>query len=299
MNKKYTIAFFALLLIGVVIAITLFVKSGSVNIAVLNPKGLIALKESDLFVTATLLMLIIVVPVLVLTFAIIWKYRAGNTEAKYTPDWDNSITAECLWWGLPCLIILALSIITWTSTHELDPYKPLDVPTKPITIQVVALQWKWLFIYPEEKIVTVNFVQFPKETPINFQITADAPMNSFWIPQLGGQIYAMPGMKTKLHLIANEVGSFNGLSANLSGEGFAGMTFIAKASTRKDFETWVDTIKRSAIPLNLDGYNKLVEPSRANPEISYRLQEENLYDRIVMKYMMPEDGCKDAKCLED
>jgi cytochrome o ubiquinol oxidase subunit 2 len=152
---------------------------------------------------------------------------------------------------------------------------------------VVALQWKWLFLYPEEKIATVNFVQFPKQTPIHFEITADAPMNSFWIPRLGGQIYAMPKMKTELYLMADEDGDFRGSSANLSGEGFSGMTFIARAASNEDYEKWVESAKQSSNQLSLEEYRKLAAPSKDNLVGIYQLKEENLFEQIIMKYMSP------------
>lgn len=285
MKKIYKFTLTALLsLLAIVIALFLY----DADIAVLNPKGLIALKEKRLIVTSTLLMLIVVIPVFILMFFFMWKYKASNTKAKYSPDWGDSWLAEAIWWGVPFIIIFILSVMTWESSHELDPFKPLDMKEKPVRIQVVALQWKWLFIYPEEGIATVNFVQFPERTPINFEITADAPMNSFWIPQLGSQIYAMPGMKTKLHLIADEVGSYRGSSANLSGKGFAGMQFIAKSSSAADFAQWVESVKHASPPLNREEYDKLALPSENNPETSYLLQDENLYDQIVMKFMMPQ-----------
>lgn len=253
-----------------------------INIAVLNPQGMIALKERNLLITATLLMLIIVIPVFILTFFIAWKYRASNTKATYSPELDHNALIESIWWALPCLIILVLAIMAWKSSHELDPFRPLANEKKPITIQVVALQWKWLFIYPEEKIATVNFFQFPEHTPINFELTADAPMNSFWIPELGGQVFAMPKMRTKLHLIANALGSFRGSSANLSGTGFSGMHFIAKASSEADFHAWIESVKQSSDVLE---YDKLASPSVDNPAAFYLLKDEDLFNQIVMKYM--------------
>ncbi|NDD59526.1 MAG: cytochrome ubiquinol oxidase subunit II, partial [Chlamydiae bacterium] len=176
---------------------------------------------------------------------------------------------------------------TWKSTHDLNPYKPIATSQKPLKIQVVALQWKWLFIYPEQGIATLNFVQFPEKTPVSFEITADAPMNSFWIPQLGGQIYAMPAMVSQLNLIADEQGSFRGVSANLSGDGFAGMTFVAKASSETEFHQWVNSVRRSGNFLNLKEYNRLVKPSAYCPEAFYLLKEDNLFDHILMKYKAP------------
>lgn len=256
------------------------------DIAVLNPKGLIALKERNLLVLALLLMMIVVIPVFILTIYISWKYKEGHS-GKYDPDWDYHRVVEWIWWGVPCLIVAALGWITWVSSHELDPYKPLDHEEKPITIQVIALQWKWLFLYPEQNIATVNFVQFPENTPISFEITADAPMNSFWIPQLGSQIYAMPGMKTKVHLIADAAGEFRGSSANLSGEGFASMVFTAKATSKADFDQWVQTVQQSSNGLSLQEYNELAEPKGNAPVAFYSLKEPDLYNQVVMKYMMP------------
>lgn len=282
-KHKFTFAF----LLFIALLLSAFLYHFGMNSAVLNPKGIIALEERNLMITAILLMLIVVIPVLLLTFFICLRYRATNKLATYRPDWDHSMLAEIIWWGFPCVIILILSVITWKSSHALDPFKPLTSAVKPITIQAVALDWKWLFIYPEQNIATVNYIQFPVNTPINFEITADAPMNSFWIPQLGGQIYAMPGMKTKLHLIADEVGSYRGSSANLSGEGFAGMYFMAKAVTQADFEAWLQSVKQAAAPLGLAEYRQLAAPSEYNPEASYLLKAADLYDQIVMKYMMP------------
>jgi cytochrome o ubiquinol oxidase subunit 2 len=291
MNKKYKIAAsvaIAILLVGMAVLATIFFSSHSV--AVLNPKGIIAEKQRNLMIIATLLMLIVVVPVFILTFSIAWRYRAGNQKAKYSPDWDRSRTIETIWWVVPLVIILVLAGFTWTSSHELDPYKPLASSAKPIKIQVIALQWKWLFIYPEQHIASVNFMQIPKQTPIDFEITSDAPMNSFWIPQLGGQVYAMTGMSTKLHLMANEVGDYQGSSANISGKGFAGMKFTARASTKAEFDQWVANTKRSSSRLNLNEYKNLMRPSENNPPSVYYLPASNLglYDTVVMKYMMPD-----------
>lgn len=283
MKIKHKFAFFFLsLLVLLLTALIFYYGAGS---AVLNPKGLIAEKELRLIITATLLMLVIVIPVFLLTFFICLKYRAGNKKADYNPDWDHNLFAEFVWWGFPCVIILVLSIITWNSSIDLDPFRPLRSHVKPIRIQVVALQWKWLFIYPEQKIATVNYIQFPEKTPINFEITADAPMNSFWLPQLSGQIYAMPGMDTRLHIVANEPGTFRGSSANLSGTGFAGMTFTAKATTQAEFEQWVKETQKAEGTLGIDEYKQLAEPSESNPPTFFTLKDDGLYHQILMKYM--------------
>lgn len=285
MGKVVRWALAILLFLGAVVVIALFLEGK--DIAVLAPKGMIGLKQKKLLLISTWLMLIVVVPVLIMTLVISWRYREGNPKAKYRPDWENNHLAEVIWWGFPLVIVTILSIVDWKSCHALDPYKPIASNVKPVKVQVVALQWKWLFIYPEERIAAVNFVQFPVQTPVDFEITSDAPMNSFWIPELGGQIYAMAGMKTKLHLIADEVGEFRGSSANLSGIGFSGMRFIARSSSQQEFDAWVQQVKESASVLTQEGYNQLVEPSENNPVAFYRVDDETLYEQIIMKYMEP------------
>ena len=285
MGRKYRIA-------GIVLAAFVFVAllaflASRADIPVLHPKGIIASKEYWLMAFTALLAVIIVVPVFVMLFVIAWKYRADNPRAQYKPDWDNSKLYEGLWWGIPCVIIGVLAVVTWFATHDLDPYKKLDSAVKPVRVQVVSLQWKWLFIYPEQRVASVNFLQIPVGTPVNFEATSDAPMNSFWIPSLGGQIYAMSGMTTKLHLMANERGDYRGSSANISGEGFAGMTFTARASSQADFEAWIASAGRSSRELDTHSYATLAEPSKDNPPAVYTLKQPDLYDTIVMKYMAP------------
>ena len=286
MNKKYKTGFIILVYVLVLVAVALFIDTNKID--VLDPQGLIAIKEKALLIQASWLMLIVVAPVFILTFVVAYKYRADNKKAEYRPDWDYNFALEAIWWGVPCIIIVILSVITWTSTHDLDPFKPLDSKVKPLRVQVVALQWKWLFIYPELNIASVNYLQIPVNTPINFEVSADAPMNSFWIPQLGGQIYAMPGMSANLHLIAHNEGDYRGVSANLSGKGFAGMKFMTKATSQGAFDTWVTEVAKSPLQLNTKTFNELSEPSENNPVASFVLQEKELYDQIVMKYMMPQ-----------
>lgn len=289
MNKKLVAA-----LLGVLLAVALCVAAGfylqDKNIAVLNPAGEVASKERDLITTATILSLIICLPVFVLTFFIVWRYREGNHKSTYQPEWDHSRLLESIWWGVPCIIILILGVITWRSSHELDPFKPLTSSNQPITIQVVALEWRWLFIYPDQDIATVNYVQFPEDTPINFRITADAPMNSFWIPQLGGQIYAMAGMETKLHLMADKPGVYDGLSANLSGDGFASMRFKAEATSRASFDDWVADTKKLPRTLTKLGYIELAKPNTDGGRILYSSREKDLYDTVIKQFTTPLPG---------
>lgn len=285
MKKTFITILITLLVLGAGALLALYISSH--NIAMLEPKGLISDQERDLIVTCSLLMLIVVIPVLVLTFVFAWKYREGNEKSKHTPDWEHNYIAEMCWWGVPFVIIAILAVITWKTSHELNPFKPIVTDKKPIEIQAVALNWKWLFIYPEQGIATVNLVQFPEKTPINFEITADAPMNSFWIPQLGGQIYAMPAMRSKLYLLANEQGSYSGRSSNISGKGFAGMIFTANSISEQEFDKWVDSIKGSSKNLTMDSYSELVRPSEYVPVSYYVLSERDLFNKIIMKYMTP------------
>ena len=284
MKKIFKLIISLLILIGIIAVSVIYIRTNSID--VLEPKGIIALKEKDIIVTSSLLMLIIVIPTLILTCVFAWRYREDR-NAKHTPDWEHNSIAEYCWWGVPTVIIFILAVITYRTSHELNPFKPLESDKKPIHIQAVALQWKWLFIYPEEGIATMNYIKFPVDTPVNFEITADAPMNSFWIPQLGGQIYAMPAMRSKLSLIANEKGTFRGLSANFSGTGFAGMKFQAMSVDDVDYGSWLAQAKSSSMILGQEQYDQMVAPSENNPTETYVLKDTQLFNNILMKYMEP------------
>lgn len=273
--------------IGISLVGYLFSYIGSHNMGVLNPKGLIAEAEKNLLITAVSLMMIVIIPVFVMLFSFAWRYRASNTKAKYAPDWHNNLPLEIVWWLVPVTIIAILGTITWKTTHDLDPFKPLDLDVKPVTVQVVALDWKWLFIYPDEHIATVNYLVIPKDTPINFIITADAPMNAFWIPQLGTQIYAMPGMSAKLHLVANEEGIYKGVSSNFSGDGFSGMKFDTKVISGEEYADWVNTARTISSPLTKETYTALAKQSKNVPVHLFSSVEDGLYDSIIMKFMAP------------
>ncbi len=285
MNRKYKLLAYLMVLFGVFLIVGL-VAYGS-NMAVLNPKGVIAHHERNLLFFGVALSALIVIPVFVMTFVIAWKYRADNHKARYQPNWDRSKKAEATWWLIPLALITILSVITWKSSHDLDPFKPIASSAKPLEVQVVALQWRWLFIYPEQGFATVNDLTLPVNTPINFKITSDAPMNSFWIPQLGGQIYAMPGMSTKLHLLASEVGDYNGSSANISGEGFADMRFVTHVVPQNQFDTWAQDVQAQPKQLTEHVYNDLSAATEDTARYYYAAVDVGLYDDIVMKYMMP------------
>lgn len=283
MNKKFKIALAIILPLLFITVLFLLVRGHTIDL--FSPQGQIAEKQRNLLIFASALSLLVVVPVYVLAFGIAWKYREGNKKAKYAPNWGHSKKLEITWWTLPTLLIIVLSVVTWNSSHDLDPFKPLASNKKPLTVQVVALEWKWLFIYPEQNIATVNTLTIPEKTPVNFQITADAPMNSFWIPQLGGQIYAMSGMSTKLHLEADQTGIYRGSSANLSGDGFAGMNFETHSVSNKDFDAWVSAVQDSNNFLSLATYNQLAEQSKNNPPANYSGVQTRLYDTILGRYM--------------
>jgi cytochrome o ubiquinol oxidase subunit 2 len=269
------------------------------NMSVLDPKGQIAADEKSLIITATLLMLVVVIPVIFLTLWFAWKYRETNTAATYMPNWSYSHRIEAVVWAVPCAIVLVLGVITWKSTHALDPYKPLESSVKPITIQVVSLDWKWLFIYPDQHIATINEIEFPAHTPVNFRITSDSVMNVFFIPQLGSQIYAMAGMQTQVNLIADTPGVYDGLSTNFSGAGFPDMKFKAHATSQADFDAWVAKVKTSGNKLGLDNYNELAKPSEKDPVKYFSNVEPVLYAAVLDKYMDKSSGLKlaDKVCL--
>ncbi|OPA90955.1 ubiquinol oxidase subunit II [Pseudomonas fluorescens] len=254
------------------------------NLVVFNPKGQIATDERDLIILATGLMLLVVVPVIVLTFVFAYRYRATNKTARYSPRWASSHTIEAVVWGVPLLIIIALGWVTWVTTHALDPYRPLDSDTPPINVQVVATDWKWLFIYPDLGIASVNELALPVHTPVSFTITSDAAMTSFFIPALGGQIYAMAGMQTKLHLIADETGVFRGIAANYNGPGFSDMHFATLSLRPADFQAWVEKVKGAARPLDQNSYAQLARPSTRHPVTYYSAVQERLFLDIVDKY---------------
>lgn len=261
------------------------------NTVLMNPSGDIANQQGRLIVVSTVLMLIIIIPVIALTIFFAWRYRQSNKEATYSPDWDHSTQLELAIWAAPLLIIIALGAITWISTHTLDPYRPLtrldakrqiSPETKPLVVEVVALDWKWLFIYPEQGIATVNELAAPVDVPISFKITASSVMNSFFIPALAGQIYAMPGMETKLHAVINKPGEFEGFSANYSGAGFSGMRFKFHGLSKGDFDQWVEKAKASKEgELTREGYMKLEVPSEREPVRHYATVDADLYNAIL------------------
>jgi len=270
------------------------------NMVVMSPSGDIAAQQRDLIVISTILMLIIIVPVIFLTFFFAWRYRESNRSAHYDPEWHHSTALEVVIWTAPLLIIIALGAITWVNTHKLDPYRSLDridsarpvaTGTKPLTIEVVALDWKWLFFYPDYGIATVNELAAPVDMPIEFKITASSVMNSFYIPALAGMIYAMPGMQTRLNAVINRPGEYEGISSNFSGEGFSHMRFAFHGVDAEGFESWINRVKQNGAPLNRDTYLKLEKPSSREPVRYFGAVEAGLFEAVLNMCVRPGQMC--------
>ena len=282
---------------------------GGCNMVLMNPSGDVALQQRDLILISTGLMLLIIVPVIALTLLFAWRYRKANTEAEYKPDWDHSTQLELVIWAAPLLIIIALGALTWISTHTLDPYRPLsrldssrDIPagTQPLIIEVVALDWKWLFVYPEQGIATVNEIAAPIDRPIQFKITSSSVMNSFFVPALAGQIYAMPGMQTELNAVINKPGEFEGFSANYSGAGFSGMRFKFHGLSTGDFDKWVQTAKTgTGGQLTRETYLQLERPSERDSVRYFGSVAPGLFDAVVNRCVEANKMCmKDMMAID-
>lgn len=272
-----------------VVGLTSTLMLGGCNLVLFDPKGPIGQSEKELIMMTVGAMLCVVIPVIIATLIIARRYRASNTSATYSPKWDFSLPIEICMWGIPMCLIAFLAYKTFVSSHELDPYKPIAAPAdnpqvKPIDVQVVALNWKWLFIYPEYGIATVNQLVVPVNTPVSFRLTSDATMNSFWIPQLGSQVYVMAGMQTQLHLLASTEGDYFGESNNYSGAGYSDMKFRTLVKDEKGFQDWIEKVRASSQDLNNETYAKLHEDSIKNPVEYYAHVEPVLFDTIIAKY---------------
>ncbi len=258
----------------------------------LNPQGYIADMQSRILWAALLIGFTIAFFLIGTTFFVVFRYREENTQATYEPDWSPKRRMLILWWAAPLTAIVIIAGFVWGTAHALDQYKPIPSTVPAIPVQVVALQWKWLFIYPQQHIASVNFLEVPNNTPLVLTLTSDAPMNSFWIPELGGQIYEMPGMVTHLNLEANNVGDFPGRAAQISGAGFASMEFVARSATQANFNAWVQTVRQSQNNLDFSTYNALAHPSSYYPRTFYVVTDANLFNEILMKYMAPSQQAK-------
>lgn len=259
---------------------------GDSIVALLDPRGFVAMRQRDVILKMTLIMLAGALPTLVVLYAVVWKYRSDNPKAKYDPDRPTKPWNELLLWAAPAALVMVLWGVVWSSTHALDPYAAITSDKPPMRIQVVALRWKWLFVYPKEGVATVNHVVFPADTPVHFELTADGPVSSFWIPQLGSQIYAMASMMTRLNLIA-EPGEYAGKNTEINGVGYSEMTFVARAVPQDEFDSWVLATKQSPAALDAATYEVLTEPTTNHEQTSYASVEPGLFNAILMKYMNP------------
>ncbi|MEM9301867.1 MAG: ubiquinol oxidase subunit II [Pseudomonadota bacterium] len=278
------------------------------NLVVLEPAGDIARQQGQLIIYATVLMLIVILPVMALTIFFAIRYRASNESASYSPDWDHSISLEMVVWSLPLAIIICLAGLTWVATHRLEPYneltridasRPLDPAVEPLTIQVVALDWKWLFIYPEQDVATVNEVAAIVDRPVEFKLTSATVMNSFYVPALAGQIYAMAGMETELNAVINEPGDFEGFSANYSGNGFSQMRFRFHGLDATGFDRWVADVRAQGSRLDRERYRSLALPSVGNAVTYFDGVEAELWDRIINLCVEPGTLCHDDMMMVD
>lgn len=267
---------------------------------VLDPSGDIAIQQRDLLINSALLMLVIIIPVMLLTVGFAYYYRQSNKKAQFEPEWDHSILLELVIWAGPLFIVICLGAMTWLSAHLLDPYhalgriapnKAVTQDIKPLEIDVVSLDWKWLFIFPQYGIASVNDLALPIDRPINFHITSASVMNSFYIPALAGQIYAMAGMETILHAVLNKAGDFKGFSANYSGAGFSGMDFPTHGLSAHEFEQWIAGIKKNGSQLTRESFLKLAEPSEKEPAHYYAVIDGTLYSAILNFCVKPGTAC--------
>jgi cytochrome o ubiquinol oxidase subunit II len=248
---------------------------------VLDPKGPISLGERQILLNSTGIMLAIVVPTVIATLGVAFWFRASNERARYRPHFEYSGRIEMLIWSIPIMTVLLVGAVAWLGAYDLDPPKPIASDTKPLKIQVVSLDWKWLFIYPEQGVASVNQMTIPVGTPVSLQLTSAGVMNSFFVPQLAGQIYTMAGMMTRLNLQADHAGKYRGMSANFSGKGFSDMHFVVDAVPPESFEQWVSSTRGSGPTLDASAYVDLVKPSAAVAPFTYRAIAADLFPRIL------------------
>ena len=254
---------------------------------VLDPQGPIASAERLILLNATAIMLVVVVPVIILTLVFAWWYRASNKRATYSPDWAYSGHIELVVWSIPAMVVILLAGVAWSGSHLLDPPRALESDAKPIRIEVVSLDWKWLFIYPDQRVAAVNELVVPAGTPVEFMLTSATVMNSFFVPQLGSQIYTMPGMTTRLNLMADSPGDYPGLSAHFSGDGFSDMRFVVHAVSESEFSSWLARTQGEATALDADTYSQLARAGRSTRTQTYSGVDPMLFEHIVQTTAQP------------
>ena len=257
---------------------------GCSSVLLFHPKGPIGDSIRFVIITAIALMLMVVIPVFIMAFWFPRKYREANPASTYLPKWSSSGKIELVMWMVPLAIVTVLATLAWFRTHSLDPYKPIPSAEKPITIEAVSLDWKWLFIYPDQNIATVNQIAFPVQVPVSFKLTSETVMTSFFIPQLGSQIYAMAGMQTRLHLLADKPGAYSGHNQQFSGPGYSSMFFKAYAVSPEEFQAWVQKVRQSPDKLDLERYAKLAKPSIGDPVTYFSTVAPDLFVYIMRRF---------------
>jgi len=257
---------------------------GCRHMALLDPKGPVGHDQRFLIIAAFLLMLIVVIPVFVMAFWFSRRYSASSAKAAYTPKWSASWKIDLVVWSVPLAIVTALGYLAWTRTLHLDPYRPIHAEAEPINIEAISMDWKWLFIYPDYDIAVVNQLAFPVDVPLSFRLTSDTVMTSFFIPRLGSQIYAMAGMQTRLHLLADEPGVYAGQNQQYSGSGYSHMHFQAIATSLGEFETWVQKARRASQKLDLPTYERLAKPTLGHPITYFSPVAPHLFDDVIRKF---------------
>ncbi|WP_374293744.1 ubiquinol oxidase subunit II [Sphingomonas sp.] len=290
------------------LALPLLAMLGGCDAVVMNPAGDVAVQQRDLVLISTGLMLLIIIPVMILTCLFAWKYRAANRDADYDPHFDHSTPLELVIWAAPLLIIICLGAVTWTSTHLLDPYRPIErtAPGKkvaqgvrPLEVQVVSMDWKWLFIYPEQGIATVNQLALPVDRPVRFRLTGTGVMNAFYVPTMAGMIYTMPGMETALHAVINKPGTFDGFSSHYSGAGFSDMNFKVYAMQDGAFDQWVAGVKGGQGSLSRATFVQLEKPSEKVPPMRFAAVAPGLFDLVVNRCVEVGKPCMSDVMMHD
>jgi cytochrome o ubiquinol oxidase subunit 2 len=257
---------------------------------ILDPQGPIGAAEKTILIDSVGIMLAIVLPTIVAIFAFAYWFRASNTKAFHWPDWEHSGRIELVVWSIPTLTVILLGGVAWIGAHQLDPAKAIEGPDKPLTIQAVSLDWKWLFIYPDQKVATINTLTVPAGAPLKFELTSASVMNVFFIPQFGSMIYTMNGMDTRLNLRADTPGTFQGLSAHFSGDGFSDMHFDVHVVPQKEFAKWAQDSSNAANALDAGSYQQIAKPSMNNAQAIYRLADPHLFNSIVTQELPPSEG---------
>jgi cytochrome o ubiquinol oxidase subunit 2 len=285
-HKKQKMSIFLVFLgfLGLILLMAYFLAGQ--DVALLQPKGFISHEQFKLSMTVLAIVLAIGIPSVGLLYLIVWRYRDTNTKATRETESERSALFLFVLWMIPISVGVLISLIVWESTHRLAPQKPISEIEKPLVVKVVAMRWKWLFLYPDQQIASLNYVQIPENTPVRFEVTADdAPMTSFWIPHLSGQIYSMTGHVNRINVMGTEVGDYTGSTPEINGEGFAGMRFKTRVSSAQDFEAWVISTKANNNTLSLSKYDELLLPTEKTDSVFYASYDQNLYDKMLMKYM--------------